>query len=58
MKIVTFVVEKHENVVSFVLFAVALVRQIGSGGVRGLSAGAHWAHFEGVEIDIADRAET
>ena len=54
---VTFVAEKHENIVAFVLFAVALVRRIESGGARGLSAGGHWAHFDGIEIDIADQAE-
>ena len=55
---VTFVAEKHENIVAFVLFAVALVRRIESGGARGPSAGGHWAHFDGVEIEIADQAET
>ena len=35
MKMVTFVAEKHENIVAFVLFAVALVRRIESGGARG-----------------------
>ena len=58
MEMVTFVAEKHENIVAFVLFAVALVRRIESGGARGPSAGAHWAHFDGVEIDIADQVET
>ena len=58
MKVVTFVAEKHENIVAFVLFTVALVRRIESGGAKGPLAVGHWAHFDGIEIDIAHQAET